>query len=160
MVVTRPIRTEHTASALPRRRSVLVGGAATLLLGAVLAVTLWPGGDDKPKYPVVNLTPVNHEVRYEVDGAFATAPVLSWIIGDDNKEKSELDVPLPWSQTVEIPVGPAGSHANIEVASPQNGVGSISCRMFVDGVQVAQQTASDGFTGVACSALIPPTYVK
>jgi len=141
-----------------RRTAWLVGAVAAVVAVAVTAVVL-SRGDDGPAYPVVQLAPTDHEVIYEVTGA-GTAPVVTYIVGEDNKEKSVLNVQLPFRQTVTIPVGPAGGHANIEVRNPGTGAGSLACTMFLDGVQVAQQVSTDGFAGVACSVLIPPTYVK
>lgn len=137
-----------------------LAGLAVMVLAVVGVVAFFSrGGDDGPRYPVVKMTPVDHEVIYEVNGT-GSIPVLSWIVGADNKEVTAQNVPLPWKQTVTIPVGPAGGHANVEVIPAQTGTGSTSCTMFVDGVQVDQKTSSDGFAGVACSAVIPPTYVK
>jgi hypothetical protein len=142
---------------LQSRRTWSAAGVAVVALAATAFVL--SRGDDDPRYPVVELTPTDHEVIYEVSGA-GFSPALTWIVGADNAEQTALNVPLPWKQTVSIPVGPAGGHANIEVRSPETGAGSLACTMFVDGVQVAQQVSTDGFAGVACSALIPPTYVK
>ena len=142
----------------PRRRTAWIAGGTVAALAVGLTFAL-SRGDDGPKYPVVELAPTNHEVIYEVNGA-GIAPALSWIVGMDNKEQTALDVPLPFKQTVTIPVGPAGGHAGIEARSSQSGAGSLACTMFVDGVQVSQQVSTDGFTSVACSAVIPPTYVK
>jgi hypothetical protein len=143
---------------LQRPRTWFAGALALAVLAAVAAVVLTRGGGG-PRYPVVDLAPTDHEVLYEINGT-GVLPALTWIVGDDNQEQTALNVPLPFRQTVTIPVGPAGGHANIEARSPGTGAGSLSCTMFVDGVQVAQQVSTDGFAGVACSALIPPTYVK
>ena len=148
---------ERTSS--PRRRTAWVAGIVAVVLLGATAFALSTRGDDGPKYPVVELAPTNHEVIYEVNGA-GIAPVVAWTSGPDNKEQTALDVPLPFKKTLTIPVGPAGGHAGIEARSAQTGAGSLACTMFVDGVQVAQQVSTDGFTGVACSAVIPPTYVK
>jgi hypothetical protein len=150
--------THRTATAL-RRRPWLLAGALTLLVALAVTVGGMRSGSNGPTYPIVNMTPVNHEVIYEVSGA-GEAPVISWTVGADNKEQTATRVPLPWRTTVQIPVGPAGGQAGIEVASAQTGAGSIACQVFVDGVQVSQKTSTDGFAGVACSAPIPPQYVK
>lgn len=150
--------TLHTPPATRRRVGAL---AALAVVAAVVATAGFAlsRGDDKPAYPVVRMTPTDHEVLYEVSGSGAS-PAVTFITGADNREQTLLDVPLPWRQTVTIPVGPAGGHANVEVRSPGTGAGSVACTMFLDGVQVAQNVSTDGFAGVACSALIPPTYVK
>ncbi|HUR72656.1 MAG TPA: MmpS family transport accessory protein [Sporichthya sp.] len=143
----------------PVRRRTWIAGAAALLLVIGGSVLLLSRGDDGERFPVVELTPVNHEIRYEVSGTGA-APAITWIVGDRNAEQTALNVPLPWRTTVQLPVGPAGGQANVEVRSPGTGAGSLGCRMFVDGVLVQQQTSTDGFTGVACAAQIPAAYVK
>jgi hypothetical protein len=142
-----------------RRRPWIVGGALALAVALAISVGVMRSGDDSPKYPVVKLTPVNHEVIYKVSGA-GEAPVISWTSGADNKEQTSTRVPLPWTMTVQIPVGPAGGQAALEVASAQTGAGSIACQIFVDGVEVSQKASTDGFASAACSAPIPPTYVK
>lgn len=142
-----------------RRKALLSGGIAAALVVAAVTAFAVSRGNDGSKYPVVKMTPTDHEVIYEINGT-GSSPAVTWIVGADNKETTAVNVPLPWKQTVTIPVGPAGGHANIEARSPETGAGSLGCTMFVDGVQVAQQVSTDGFAGVACSALIPPTYVK
>lgn len=138
----------------------MITGAVVLALGlGGVAATALAGDGDEAAPPVVRLDPVNHEVIYEVSGTGA-APVITWITGAGNASEQALEVPLPWKTTVSLPVGPAGGYANVEVRSPQSGVGSLGCRVFVDGVQVAQQTSTDGFAGVACAHRIPPEYVK
>lgn len=137
-----------------------MAGGGTLAVGLVAVAAIgWSGGSRGPEHPVVRLDPVAHEVIYEVSGAGA-APVITWITGHGNASEHALDAPLPWRATVSLPVGPSGGFANVEVRSPQTGAGSLGCRVFVDGVQVAQQTSTDGFAGVACSHRIPPTYVE
>lgn len=142
----------------PRR--LRIAGAAVLAvgLGGAATMTLTGGGDDR-EHPVVRLDPVAHEVIYEVSGTGA-APVITWITGERNAAEHALSVPLPWRRTVSLPVGPSGGFANVEVRNAETGAGSLGCRVFVDGVQVAQQTSTDGFAGVACAHRIPPEYVR
>ncbi len=150
-----------TQTAPPRRRLVLVGGVVAALLVVLGAGLAYFSGDDGPQHPVVRTDPVNHEVLYEVTGtAAATAPVITWVTGERNATEQAVNVPLPWKSSITLPVGPSGGYAAVEVRSAATGAGSLSCRMFADGVQVAQQVATDGFAGVACSHRIPPEYVK
>lgn len=143
----------------PPRRRLWVAGAAVLAIGLGGATAMALTGGDDPEHPVVGLDPVVHEVIYEVSGTGA-APVITWITGERNTSEHALSVPLPWRSTVSLPVGPAGGFANVEVRNAETGAGSLGCRVFVDGVQVAQQTSTDGFAGVACAHRIPPQYVK
>lgn len=142
-----------------RRSRIAIGAAAVALVVAGVGAWALVGGDDDSEHPVVSLDPVAHEVIYEVSGT-GSAPVVTWVVGERNASEHALEVPLPWSRTVSLPVGPSGGFANVEVRSPGAGAGSLACRVFVDGVQVAQQVATDGFAGVACSHRIPPEYVQ
>ncbi len=141
------------------RRQLRLGGIVVALGLAAAVATAMAGGGDAPRHPVVRLDPVSHEVIYEVFGT-GVAPVITWITGERNASEQVLAAPLPWRTAVSLPVGPAGGFANVEVRSPETGVGSLGCRLFVDGVQVAQQTTTDGFAGVACAYRIPAEYVR
>ena len=144
----------------PPRRRLWVAGAAVLAIGLAGATAMaLTGGGEKSEHPVVSLDPVAHEVIYEVSGTGA-APVITWITGEGNASEQAVNVPLPWKTTVSLPVGPAGGFANVEVRNAGTGAGSLGCRVFVDGVQVAQQTSTDGFAGVACAHRIPPQSVQ
>lgn len=143
----------------PPRRRLWVAGVALLAVGLAGATSMALSGGDESEHPVVSLDPVAHEVIYEVSGTGA-APVITWITGERNAGEQALSVPLPWRTTVSLPVGPSGGFANVEVRNAETGAGSLGCRVFVDGVQVAQQTSTDGFAGVACAHRIPPQYVK
>lgn len=143
----------------PRRRWWIAGGAVLTLGLAGFAATALTGDGGGPEHPIVRLDPVTHEVIYEVSGT-GPAPVITWITGERNASENALSVPLPWRRTVSLPVGPSGGFANVEVRSAESGAGTLGCRVFVDGVQVAQQTSTDGFAGVACSHRIAPEYVK
>lgn len=151
---------EHTtARRSVRRRTWIAGAAAVALAVGVVSVALSRGGDDAPKFPVVKMTPTNHEVIYEVNGT-GSAPVIAFIVGQNNAEETALNQPMPWRTTVQLPVGPAGGFANVEVRSPGTGAGSLACRIFIDGVLVAEKTSTDGFTSLSCSKQIAPEYVK
>ena len=142
-----------------RRRGRIAAGAAAALLAVGAVAWFTVGGDDGPAHPVVSLDPVSHEVIYEVAGT-GSAPVITWVVGERNASEHALSVPLPWKHTVNLPVGPSGGFANVEVRGSDTGAGSLACRVFVDGVQVAQQVSTDGFAGVSCSHRIQPQYVK
>lgn len=142
----------------PRRPIWVAGGTAAAVVLAVVAGMALTGGDEGSTHPVVSLTPVEHEIVYEVVGS-GTAPVITWVVGERNKTETALNAPLPWKTTLALPVGPGGGYASVEVRSAQTGAGSLACRVFVDGVMVQQQTSTDGFAGVACSARIAPTYL-
>jgi hypothetical protein len=150
---------EHTTARRSIRRRTWIAGAAAVVLAVGVAVVTLSGGDDKPKFPVVKMTPTTHEVVYEVNGT-GTAPVIAWIVGQNNAEQTALNQPMPWRTTVELPVGPAGGFANVEVRSPGTGAGSLGCRIFVDGVLANEKVATDGLTSVSCSARIAPEYVQ
>ena len=139
-----------------RRAWIAAAAAAAVALGVTAAVVLRT--DAGQKFPVVQLTPVNHEVIYEVVGTGA-APVVTWVVGERNRTEQALNVPLPWRTSLTFPVGPAGGYANVEAKSPESGAGSLGCRVFVDGVLVQQQTSTDGFASVSCAAQIAPKYV-
>ncbi len=151
---------EQTPTRRPvRRRTWIAGAAAVVLAGGGTGIALSGGDEEKAQFPVVRLTPTNHEVRYEVNGT-GTAPVIAFIVGENNAEQTALSQPMPWRTTVQLPVGPAGGFANVEVRSPGTGAGSLACRIFVDGVLVAEKASTDGLTSVSCSARIAPEYVQ
>ena len=150
---------EHTTARRTVRRRTWIAGAAAVILAVGIAGVTLSRGDDEPKFPIVKMTPTNHEVVYEVMGT-GTAPVIAWIVGENNAEQTALSQPMPWRTIVQLPVGPAGGFANLEVRSPGTGAGSLGCRIFVDGVLVNEKVATDGLTSVSCSARIAPEYVK
>ncbi|MBA3742641.1 MmpS family transport accessory protein [Sporichthya sp.] len=150
---------EHTTARKPVRRRTWIAGAVVAALAVGVTAVLFSGGDYKPEFPVVKMTPTNHEVIYEVNGT-GIAPVISFIVGENNLEQTALRQPMPWRTTIQLPVGPAGGFANVEVRSPGTGAGSLACRVFVDGVLVAEKASTDGLTSVSCAARIAPEYVK
>ncbi len=117
------------------------------------------GGDDEARVPCREDDPDQPQVIYEVMGT-GTAPVIAWIVGENNAEQTALSQPMPWRTEVALPVGPAGGFANVEVRSPGTGAGSLGCRIFVDGVLANEKVATDGLTSVSCSARIAPEYVQ
>lgn len=156
-----------TLETAPRRRTHTPHGRTPWIIGAVVvvvALAAWAGsailgGDDKGGQPVVRMGTVEHEVTYEVSGT-GRVPLITYAVGELNSTTDLKDVALPWKQTISLPVGPAGNFAQVEVKSPQQGTGSIACRVFVDGKLAEQQNTTDGFAGVACASRISPEYVK
>lgn len=144
-----------------RRRTLWLGIAALGLVASIgigVPVALHDrGADDAPS--VVSLVPTEHQVRYEVEGS-GLVPSITYAVGERNRSERMTDVPLPWSRSVPLPIGPGGGFAQIEVKSPQNGGGPITCRVHVDGELKQEQTSADGYSGSACSALIAPQYVR
>lgn len=144
---------------LYRRRPVWIAAVVTVLVLGGAGVASLLGGDDDSGETVVRMGTVEHTVVYEIAGT-GPAPLITYLVGENNKTAEVRNVPLPWRQEISLPVGPAGNFAQVEVKSAQSGVGSLACRIYVDGKLEQQQSASDGYAGVACASRIAPEYVK
>ena len=63
----------------PRRLAAGLALAAVVVAVVTGAGFAWSRGGDTPAYPVVSLTPVDHEVIYEVRGA-GSSPAVTFSV--------------------------------------------------------------------------------
>ena len=76
---------EHTTARRPVRRRTWIAGAARRGPRRRGGARRPLGGRRRgPKFPVVKMTPTNHEVIYEVNGT-GTAPVIAFIVGAEQR---------------------------------------------------------------------------
>jgi hypothetical protein len=145
------------AAPLSRRRAVAV---AVLygLPGAVLLVALFVGllhaGERAQRSAQPSTTasprdataaPALAAVVYEVR---SDGPRVDVTYADQTGVHSLFDVPAPWSTTVQLPAGPALGALVIARAAGRATI--VSCRILVDGVQVAAMSVK-GRAPVICT---------
>lgn len=165
----------------PKRRTltpaligvVLVGVVVLAVLG-YLAVAGTPGGDDTAQQPVVPGAAVPDErfepgvappqpgnagaeitVRYEVTGIGGRAGLISYNAGNAAFTQA-LDQELPFS--IDVPLAEQRTIPLSLVAQGAPGTTDISCRILVNGQEIAANTAPGDASTATCGELMsrPP----
>ena len=96
-----------------------------------------------------------HTVLYEVDGtARSTNVVLQTLSG--STQLNDMAVPLHNASkgTTGVTYQMASGHAVYLSAQNAGGIGTITCRITVDGVVVAQNTSIGGYAIASCSGTV------
>lgn len=125
----------------PPTRSWLWGVAAVLLLLAGAGVA----AEGTPRTPAAAAAAgpaAPSRVVYEVDGDAATARV-TWTADAVHRDAAAA---LPWRLEAALPPG-----ALPALTAENTGGGSVTCRIVLDGVLVAQLTSFDPFGVVDCA---------
>ncbi|WP_422934231.1 hypothetical protein [Sinomonas sp. P47F7] len=101
-----------------------------------------------------------HTVQYEVTGTASTAE-LAWI-APDGLHRQTVGLPLPQDGEdllrFQFPPGAQVSVSLTNGTSPgRSTAGKVSCRIFIDGQDAANQAVSSGAAGsvAACSTTVP-----
>ena len=101
-----------------------------------------PGDPAPPGAPAGPDAPAANEVTFEVTGS-GSAGAITYSRGSSVAQVSGVD--LPWEQTLPGAEGPAEYSVSAVGAS-----GEISCRIVIDGVVLAEETAGE-YPAVSCS---------
>jgi hypothetical protein len=119
-----------------------VGLGAVLLLGVALVVTLRSGDRGPSPAPAASTAaapattttpaPALATVDYEVT---SDGPLVDVTYADGTGVHSLSHVPAPWATRVQIPAGPM--LGALVIAQAAGRATKVSCRILVDGVQVA-----------------------
>ncbi|WP_369144107.1 MmpS family transport accessory protein [Streptomyces sp. R44] len=125
----------------PVRRGLLIAGVALLAcLGLVAYGTL--GTDDRPKPSAAPTA----EVTYEVTGT-GTAEISYLARGEDGATVVEKDVELPWTKSVQAPVGKAPA---VAIVLDGKG-GQASCTLTIRKKHIQRATAMGAFGRATCT---------
>lgn len=135
---------EHeSAEASPRRRRLLIAGVALLACFGLVAYGILDT-DDQPKQQAVP-TPTA-EVTYEVTGT-GTVEISYLARGEAGAATVERGVRLPWTKSVQMPLGKAPS-----VAITLDGKGGqASCTLAIRDKHVQRATAVGAFGRATCT---------
>jgi hypothetical protein len=157
------VRPAQGADATGGRRRLWVALPVVAVAGGITAWAMLHGGSDAGSGATRSgvYAPTTYQVTYEVAGQ-GTVENITYM-GDPAKDPVVLrHVSLPWSLTLNIPVGLTAGSANVESANPSTtapeDVAPLVCKIVVDGKKVAQRTSVDGFADAACSATLLPKH--
>lgn len=121
-------------------------------VGAAVAVYFASRDDGKPNGPLFTGTPISttHIVTYLLSGS-ATSADITYNTPSGTEQQQGVDVPL----TKETDHTPGieqhfGSGGFLYISAQNNGDGTITCEIKVDGLTVAQNTASGEFAIATC----------
>lgn len=135
------------------RNALLVSvGAATLATATIVAVAA--GGADKVPQQSSGAA---HQVWYRADGVGTTE--ASYTLRSDNGGTVQGDINLPLVNKA----GETGltftrfGSGDFVYLSVQNasGSGSVTCRIFVDGVEISSNTSDGAYKIASCSSRVP-----
>ncbi|AOS61159.1 MmpS family transport accessory protein [Actinoalloteichus hymeniacidonis] len=90
-------------------------------------------------------------VVYEVTGT-GTSSMITYTTDGQTDMEQVGDVELPWEHTIELPAD--DPLLVVQVSGQQAGTGEISCRITVDGEEVAQATSDGDYVMASCSESI------
>lgn len=120
-----------------------------IIIGLCLVAYAAMSGTSSPSYVAPRSSNTTHTVRYEVTGG------ESWYTAGLTYENAQggteqRDVGLPWSQTYTMKTG---DFAYIS-AQLDNGVGQITCTIYVDGTEWKTSTSSGQYVIASCSGSV------
>jgi hypothetical protein len=132
----------------------LIAIAALVAAGALIAAIIAFSGRDDTSDPIVApdpVTPISHEVLYEVDGSTDWAEVT--IHTPTGIRQFSPDVPMTRTNGERgLPVTVDPGTPLVIVAQNNRGYGTITCRITVDGRVVAENRSRGGYAVVSCEA--------
>ncbi|GGU85604.1 hypothetical protein GCM10010275_21230 [Streptomyces litmocidini] len=135
----------ESAGDSPNRRTPLIAGIA--LLGCIgLAGYGFLGTDGQPKPRTASTAEVTNEVTYEVTGT-GTVEISYLTRGGTGTARVEKGVTLPWTKSVQVPVGKAPA---VAIVLDEKG-GQASCTLAIRDKHVQRATAAGAFGRATCT---------
>ncbi|MGW6565165.1 MmpS family transport accessory protein [Streptomyces sp. NPDC054975] len=132
---------ESTGGGSPERRGLLIAGIALLACFGLVGYGILDT-DEQPKPRAVPTA----EVTYEVTGT-GTAEISYLARSEDGTATVEKGVTLPWSKSVQVPLGKAPT---VAVVLDGKG-GQASCTLAIRGKHVQRATAMGTFGRATCT---------
>lgn len=152
---------EPTAAGRTARNALLVAGGF-VLVAAVLAALLIAGNQSAgraatPPAAVTSYTPATHTVSYEADGDGTDAGTYTLRSADGGTRQGDADLPLTNKAGgigLQLVGFEPGDFVYLSIQN-DNGYGSVTCRIVVDGVTVSENTSSGAYTIATCQGQVP-----
>lgn len=142
------------------RNTLLVLGGF-LVVVAALALVLRAGsataGSPNPPASAAPYTPVVHTVSYEADGDGTNAGTYTLRSADGGTRQGNADLPLTnkaGSLGLKLTGFGSGDFVYLSIQN-ENGYGSVTCRIVVDGVTISENTSDGGYTIATCQGQVP-----
>jgi hypothetical protein len=120
-------------------------------LGLAIAATVVLGVNYGPQ---IIQAPTTHTVVYQVeaDAAYGSGRTGTYTIQTDNGGTSQGTGLLPMTGT--YTQFHTGDFVYVSVQN-QQGAGSVTCRILVDGAVISENTSTGGYTIATCSSRVP-----
>lgn len=122
---------------------ILLGVAAIMLICLCCAVfsylpTSSASSDTPPSIFTTDL-----DVKYVITGSARSALVTSTNATGGTEQNN---VSIPWNQTMRVPVG-----SWLSIVAQNNGTGSITCEIWIDGQKIKTSTSTAQYGIVTCT---------
>lgn len=106
---------------------------------------------------VASYTPAVHTVSYEADGDGTKAGNYTLRAADGGTRQGEADLPLmnkAGGTGLQLSGFQPGDFVYLSVQN-DNGYGSVTCRIVVDGQTISENTSTGGYTIATCQGQVP-----
>lgn len=153
-----PRAKDHTA-----RNVLLVIGGFFLLVAAITATLIAtnesPGSAATSTPSVVSpvVSPSVHTVTYQAAGDGTNAGTYTLRSSDGGTRQGDADLPLmnkAGGNGLQLSGFESGDFVYLSIQN-DNGYGSVTCRIVVDGQVVSQNTSTGGYTIATCQGQVP-----
>lgn len=142
-----------------RNAAVLVVGIFALLAAIAALLNAGSKSDGAPTLPatVASYTPAIHTVSYEADGVDTKAGNYTLRSADGGTRQGDADLPLmnkAGGVGLQLSGFQPGDFVYLSVQN-ENGFGSVTCRIVVDGRTISENTSTGGYTIATCQGQVP-----
>jgi hypothetical protein len=134
---------------VPNRAAVLVLSGLVLAAFLIYAATRWP--EDSGGGTRANRT---YDVMYQVDGTATSADLTLTTANGGTSQQQDVALPIKNS------AGQDGLHITVTkgtfvyISAQNNGGGTITCHIFINGLEAISNTSSGEYTIASCSGRV------
>ncbi|HWD83309.1 MAG TPA: hypothetical protein VG497_30625 [Kribbella sp.] len=140
-----------------RNTLLVIGGVIVVIAALAVLLNLGDKPAAAPPAAAVSYTPVTHTVTYVVEGESTTAATYTIQTDDGGTQQGEADLPLrnkAGGYGLTFDGFASGAFVYLS-AQNDNGYGSVTCKILVDGDTISENTSTGGYAIATCSSRVP-----